>query len=191
MKFTYTGGSAWIGIGISSQGKTKMTPANAIIGRANGDGSTFVLKYSLTSDAEDASGVNSKASQTLTDVSFVQNGATSTLTFTQLLNDPDLEVSDQSTWIYAVGLPRNQWTGEHNIYGSFQIALQSCLVVPDTPSPTDANKAPTTSPSVAPTGAPTTVPSVAPTWAPVVHSPTTSPGLTTLAAPSGKCCDRH
>jgi hypothetical protein len=42
---------------------------------------------------------------------------TSTLTFTQLLNEPDLEVSDQSTWIYAVGLPNNQWTGKHNIRG--------------------------------------------------------------------------
>jgi hypothetical protein len=137
MKFTYAGGSASIGIGINSQGKNKMTPANAIIGRANGDGSTSVLKYILSLDAEDASGVNSKASQTLTDVSFVQDGLTSTLTFTQLLNEPDLEVSDQSTWIYAVGLPNNQWTGKHNIRGSFQIALQSCLVVPDTPSPTD------------------------------------------------------
>jgi hypothetical protein len=91
----------------------------------------------------------------------------------------------KTKWIYAVGLPNNQWTGKHNIHGSFQIGLQSCLlVVPDTPSPTNATNAPTTSPSFAPTRAPTTVPSVALTWAPVIHAPTASPGPTTSAAPS-------
>jgi hypothetical protein len=136
MTFTYTGGSAWIGIGINDNGRNKMTPSNAVIGRAFEDGSTSVLKYRMTSDAENASGVQNSASQeTLTEVSFNQDGSSSTLTFTQLLDDSSWsQVNAQSTWIYAVGLANNQWTGRHKISGSFQMELEACIVVPDTSS---------------------------------------------------------
>jgi hypothetical protein len=33
MRITYTGGNAWIGIGINSEGSDKMVPASAVIGR--------------------------------------------------------------------------------------------------------------------------------------------------------------
>jgi hypothetical protein len=60
-------------------------------------------------------------------VSFTQDGSSSTLTFTQLLDDSDWsQVTAQSTWIYAVGLANNQWAGKHKIDGSFQIELEAC-----------------------------------------------------------------
>ena len=57
MRLTYTGGQSWIGIGINEEGKSKMSPANAVIGRVEDDGSTSVLHYRMTSDDKDASGV--------------------------------------------------------------------------------------------------------------------------------------
>jgi hypothetical protein len=91
-----------------------MTPSNAVIFCTYEDGSILVLKYCMTSDAPNASGVqNSTSQETLTDVSFMQDGSSSTLTFTQLLDDSDWsQVTTQSTWIYAVGLASNQGGGQ-------------------------------------------------------------------------------
>jgi hypothetical protein len=129
MTLTYTGGRSWIGIGINERGRNKMTPSNAVIGRAESDDgstTTSVLKYSLSSDSKDGSGVNPMVSQTLQNASFVQTDTTSTLTFTQLLNEPEQVVSDTSAWIFAVGLADNRWAGQHKIRGSFQFSLAAC-----------------------------------------------------------------
>lgn len=59
MRLIYTGGQSWIGIGVNSEGKSKMTPSMAVIGRADdpATGGASVLHYNMDSDAEDASGV--------------------------------------------------------------------------------------------------------------------------------------
>lgn len=138
MKWTYTGDQAWIGVGINSAGRAKMTPATAVIGRVESDGiSTSVQYYSLTSDAEDASGVQPFSSSTIRNAVFEQpDESTSILTFTQDLSE--MAVSDSSTWIFAVGLPGNQFAGKHVIDGSFQMGLtENCMEVADpTLSPT-------------------------------------------------------
>lgn len=121
MKLTYTGGEAWIGIGINTQGRNKMTPANAVIGRVHDDGFESVGYYSLSSESADASGVQPYPSSSIQDATFEQVDGTSTLTFTQDLSE--MGVQDDSTWIFAVGLLNNQWAGKHSIDGSFQLAL--------------------------------------------------------------------
>jgi hypothetical protein len=48
--------------------------------------------------------------------------------FTQYLSDYAGGVNDQSSWIYAVGLPNNEWTGKHEIHGSFYLPLtDNCI----------------------------------------------------------------
>jgi hypothetical protein len=63
--------------------------------------------------------------QTLMDATFEQNGETSVLTFTQKLVDVGQPaITDESSWIFAVGLPDNQWDGVHKLLGSFSLPLQ-------------------------------------------------------------------
>jgi hypothetical protein len=83
-----------------------------------------IWKYQLTSDEEDASGVIAMdpSTQTLMNATFVQTVTTTTMTFTQYLSDYGV-VSDESSWIYAVGLPNNEWAGHHKIHGSFYLPL--------------------------------------------------------------------
>jgi hypothetical protein len=135
MKLTYTGGQAWIGIGINTDSNSKMTPANAVIGRADlGDTSQRVLYYNMFSDAEDASGVVAYSTSTLKDASFVQDSAGSVLTFTQDLSE--MGATDESSWIFAVGLADNQWVGKHKVHGSFQLSLaDNCVTTTVTDSP--------------------------------------------------------
>ena len=121
MRLTYYGGQAWIGVGINENGRAKMSPAMAVIGRA--DGGARVDKYRLPSgwDVELAD----SSLQTLVDATFEQTADTSTLTFTQLLNeDGQAPITDTSQWIYAVGYDGNNWSG-HGIQGGFQLALSS------------------------------------------------------------------
>ena len=124
MRLTYSGGQSWIGIGINQQGTSNMTPATAVIGRFL-NGAPSVLKYNLQSTNQDASGVipMDTGLQNLQDATFTQTGSTSVLEFTQELNDATQQVSNDSVWIYAVGLPDNQWEGKHAIHGAFQITL--------------------------------------------------------------------
>ena len=56
MRWVYYGGLAWIGVGITEGGAGWMFPANAVIGRIDENGNPSVLRYSMTTDAEDASG---------------------------------------------------------------------------------------------------------------------------------------
>jgi hypothetical protein len=88
-----------------------------------------VLKYDMTSDEKDGSGVVASPSQTLMGATFVQPDAmTSILMFTQYLADYAGGVNDQSSWIYAIGLPNNEWEGKHDIHGSFYLPLtDNCI----------------------------------------------------------------
>ena len=186
MRLTYTGGQSWIGIGINEEGKSKMSPANAVIGRVEDDGSTSVLHYRMTSDDKDASGVQPYDSNTLKNASFEQTEGTSILTFTQDLSE--MGVSNESVWIFAVGLADNEWVGKHKIHGSFQFTLsENCVTVPD-PTPAPTNMPVTPDPTPNPTRAPVTpnptqrpvtaAPTPNPTKTPTTSSPTTAP-LTT------------
>jgi hypothetical protein len=187
MKLTYTGGQAWIGIGINSQGKAEMIPSSAVIGRADGRNSVF--QYSMTSQSEYGSGVQPRrSSQTLRNASFVQSGSTSTLTFTQMLDEPDFAVADDSMWIFAVGLPNNLWAGRHKIHGSFQYSLTSCIHVPDTPPPSPKPaQIPTVKPTLRPTFKPAPDPTPQPKPSPTAKptpSPTAKPRQSPTAKPS-------
>jgi len=124
MRIRYTGGQSWIGIGINRNGKGKMTPGYAIIG----DASRGVKRYNLASDDKSGSGVIpiDDVHGHLKSSSFTQNGGESILEFTHdlaILNPDDgstlLEISDASVWIWAVGLPNNQWEGKHKVHGAF------------------------------------------------------------------------
>jgi len=163
MRLTYRGGQSWIGIGINSQGQSKMTPATAVIGRASDDGSgTSVLHYNLGSDASDGSGVQPLASATLQNARFTQSSTESILEFTHGLNE--MGVTDDSTWIFAVGLPNNQWAGKHAIHGSFRLALtDACQNVEVVAAANVATTPPVTpAPVVAPTLSPVTPSTAAP-----------------------------
>jgi hypothetical protein len=183
MRVTYTGGQSWVGIGINSEGQSKMLPATAVIGRAFDSGETSVLKYDLTSDNKDASGVvtMSDNQQTLQDAIFTQTETESVLQFTQYLNEPSQVVTDESLWIFAVGLPDNEFQGKHTIHGSFRLSLtDNCiLIAPETPQPTPTpttpaqlNLEPTGSPKPTMTSAPTSQPTIS--FSPA-SSPTKSP----------------
>ena len=137
MRLTYTGGHSWIGIGVNLDGRAKMTPTQAIIGRM--DGGSSVAKYRLASDDEDASGVLQLSDDLQADLyntSFVQvldddDEEVSILEFTMPLADnaDAVVVTDESFWVFGVGLPDNVWVGKHNIYGGFQLALtDNCLI---------------------------------------------------------------
>lgn len=180
MKWTYTGGYAWIGIGINREGRDKMTPADAVIGRMNDDGmTTSVLHYGLSSDAEDASGVEPYPSNTIQDATFEQfesedGTMTTVLTFTQDLEE--MAVTDDSIWIYAVGLPDNVWVGKHDIHGSFQLPLvDDCIVVTPSPTimPTTASPTTVRPPTISPLPTMTPIPTSMPTME--TGSPTSSP----------------
>ena len=155
MKLNYTtydtSGNAWIGIGINTGQNTKMTPGNVVIGRAYNDEdfTTSVMRYELINDKEDGSGVvplDEYYQDFLQDATFEQpDYYTSILTFTQPIDDGDLFISPDSTWIFAVGLPDNAWEGKHDIHGSFRLTLtDDCVAIPDEPPtapPTNSTEA--------------------------------------------------
>jgi hypothetical protein len=134
MIMTYTGGKAWVGLGINDAGRAQMTPATVVIGWGSTDGSpTVPMTYDLTSKAADASGVVPTSFQTLLNNSiFEQTETTSTLTFTQFIDDfgTGNAISDDSQWIFAVGSSDNGF-GFHPIVGGFQLALTSNCIDDD------------------------------------------------------------
>jgi uncharacterized protein YihD (DUF1040 family) len=148
MRLTYSGGNAWVSIGVNHEGSFHMAPSTCIIGRIeyDEDGITpigsSVLKYDVTSSKEDASGVVVMADefQTLMDTTFEQDGETSVLTFTQKLDDSGMNgpITDESSWIYAIGLPDNQWEGQHKVHGSFFMPLEDNCAVETAPGPAPA-----------------------------------------------------
>jgi hypothetical protein len=71
--------------------------------------------------------------QTLINATFEQDGETSVLTFTQKLVDTGMDhrpITDESSWIFGVGLPENQWEGSHKIHGSFFLPLEENCAAP-------------------------------------------------------------
>lgn len=123
MRLTYTGGHAWIGIGVNSENAPLMTPARAIIGKAHEDDYTrfgTVKTYSLLSNADDGSRV--LPIEKVNHGMFRQTSSKSILEFTHDL--AEMGVTDNSTWIYAVGQPDNAWGGKHAIAGSIQMTLR-------------------------------------------------------------------
>ena len=121
MRLTYYGGQSWIGVGVNQNGRARMSPSMVVIGRA--DGGASVQKYSLPSGT--SVGLADSSLQTLMDASFEQTADTSTLIFTQLLNeDGQAPITDSSQWIFAVGYDGNSWSG-HKLEGGFQLALSS------------------------------------------------------------------
>ncbi|CAJ1947249.1 unnamed protein product [Cylindrotheca closterium] len=133
MRLTYEGKS-WIGISFENDGRPGK-PTFAVIGRQE-DNESSVKKYTLNTANPDASGVVEmpQGSQTLEDVQFFQTNTRTVMTFTKTLNEifdiPEQVVTDRSTWIYAVGLPDNAWTGAHTIHGKFNLALNPCFTNP-------------------------------------------------------------
>ena len=177
MKLTYTGGRSWIGIGINSNKQSKMSPSRTVIGKIENGGSTSVGYYQMTSDSQNGFGILKSDFNTLKHATFVQTDTTSVLTFTQ--NLAEMRVFDDSMWIFAVGLPNNQWFGKHEIHGSLQFVLsENCATVPDpTPSPTMAPVPVTPAPSPSPTKRATPNPTItlitsSPTQRPITSSPT-------------------
>eukprot|EP00544_Gedaniella_sp_CCMP2646_P009027 CAMPEP_0202496284 /NCGR_PEP_ID=MMETSP1361-20130828/19342_1 /ASSEMBLY_ACC=CAM_ASM_000849 /TAXON_ID=210615 /ORGANISM="Staurosira complex sp., Strain CCMP2646" /LENGTH=510 /DNA_ID=CAMNT_0049127563 /DNA_START=24 /DNA_END=1556 /DNA_ORIENTATION=- len=137
MRLTYSGGQSWVGIGINREGSSDMEPTAAVIGRIL-DGAPDVSKYDLISSSKDGSGVIPMGLQNLKDVKFEQTDTTSVLTFTQQLSDETVTVTDDSVWIYAVGLPDNQWAGKHLIHGAFYLRGMDELCTEVATGPTSA-----------------------------------------------------
>ena len=139
MRLTYVGGNAWVGVGVNKEGTIGMIPGTAIIGRAHEDEfdintmddvPTSVKRYDLKNDKKDASGIiafdDDLQDMVLRDATFEQpDENTSILTFTHLINDGMIEITNESMWIFAVGLPDNKWEGKHNIRGHFRMPLLS------------------------------------------------------------------
>ena len=141
MRLTYTGGNAYIGVGVNKDGTTGMIPGTAIIGRAHEDEfdvdtmedvPTSVKRYDLKNDKKDASGIvpfdDTLQDMILKDATFEQpDENTSILTFTHLINDNGMgfDITNESMWIFAVGLPDNKWEGKHKIRGHFRMPLLS------------------------------------------------------------------
>jgi hypothetical protein len=122
MRVTYSGGNAWVGIGTNTEGQPAMFPGKAVVGRVDASGESTVLYYDLSSDQEDASGVQPVNSSSLYNATFEQpDDTTSILTFTQDLSAMD--ITDSSMWIFGVGLPNNVWGGHHKVNGAFRLPL--------------------------------------------------------------------
>jgi hypothetical protein len=152
MRLTYSGGQSWVGIGINREGSSNMEPTAAVIGRIL-DGAPDVSKYDLISSSKDGSGVIPMDLQNLKDVKFEQTDTTSVLTFTQQLSDETVTVTDDSVWIYAVGLPDNQWAGKHLIHGAFylrgmdELCTEVATGPTSAPAPTDGTDTQDSNPS--------------------------------------------
>ena len=169
MRIRYTDGQSWIGIGINTQGKGKMAPAEAVIGDIN----RGVKRYSLQSDDKTGSGVIplQDINGHLKSSSFVQTeGGESILEFTHDLvirnpGDDSIvhEISESSVWIWAVGLPNNAWEGKHKIHGAFEGFELYSSCVQATTSPTQNPAVPlATLPTKNPTAPPVPEPMLEP-----------------------------
>jgi len=120
IKLTYSGGQAWLGVGINQNGVPKMSPSTVVIGRADGDNPT-VLKYGMTGGTMVE--LLDSSLQTLLNASFVQTDSVSTLTYTGYLSESgQTPISDSTQWIYAVGFSDNRWNG-HAMQGGFKLSL--------------------------------------------------------------------
>jgi hypothetical protein len=146
IRIRYTGGNSWIGMGVNYNGESQMAPAYAVIGQIENDGLASVQRYWI--DSQLASGLFplEDVNGHLTSSSFEQLNGESILTFTHdlIILDEDngsgnveYEHNAESTWIWAVGSPDNQW-GSHQFRGSFKLPLsENCGAVPNEPVNTE------------------------------------------------------
>jgi hypothetical protein len=126
IRLTYDGGDdSWLAIGINEYGDHHMANSIAVVG----DVERGVKFYWMTSDSRDASGVwaLNDIHRQLQDTSFLQENEQSILEFTMNLAIADEDqnatvyhvISEDSVWIWAAGLPGNQWQGNHRTRGYF------------------------------------------------------------------------
>jgi hypothetical protein len=128
MKVTYYGPPSFVAIGVNQEGILAMTPAFATIGR-NDDGEPQVDTYVMSALA----GVELAESQDgIVSSSFEQTESTSILIFTQLLSATgQLNITDETQWLYAIGYEDNVWGG-HVLRGGFQVRLaRNCVLSTD------------------------------------------------------------
>ena len=132
-------------------GQTFFDPISEGGGNTEGGGKivdeymTSVMSYHIINNAINGSGII--PIDTIVDGRFVQTQFTSTLTFTASLhvtdyygkeytigtgttggnnnNNKKRTIIDTSHWIYAIGLPNNQWEGMHKIHGNFNLTFPS------------------------------------------------------------------
>lgn len=123
----YTGGEAWLGVAISSNGK--MVGSSAVIGAVDQIPPTH---YNLND--QDRSGVVADASVLLEEATITSAPSTSDasqtttiLRFTKTLNDPNDAIPIQhglTTFLYAIG--SSQTLAYHEHRGAFQLNLEDC-----------------------------------------------------------------
>ncbi|KAL3941365.1 MAG: hypothetical protein SGARI_000624, partial [Bacillariaceae sp.] len=142
MRITYLDGESWIGIGVNMRDDGRqMAPSYSVIG----DIDRGVQRYFLGSNARDGSGVFplEDIHGHLKSASFVQEEGVSSLEFTHDLvtrheetGEFVFEADGDSTWIWAVGLPDNEWAGKHRIHGSFnELPLfEGCTIATEAPT---------------------------------------------------------
>ena len=118
----YTGGAAWLGVGISSDGG--MLGADAVIGLPD---ENTVEKYEL--QGYSSREVVPSRAQTLTGTEIIVSDDSTIMTFTKLLvesNENPLTPNAQNAMIFAVG--SSSTFRIHKEYSSLLVNLNSCLV---------------------------------------------------------------
>jgi hypothetical protein len=151
VRLTYNGGDdSWVAIGINMDGGHHMTNSLAVIGDVN----RGVKLYWMTSEERDASGVlpQDDVHGQLKDTSFVQQDGESIMEFTMNMAIADEDeaatiyhnIDQDSAWIWAAGLPGNQWQGVHRTLGYFSgMAPHDGCVLVETAPPVTATDVPT------------------------------------------------
>jgi len=115
-------GEAWLSLGLSPSGS--MIGGEAVIGLPD---ESLVGEYNLNSEAK--SGVVLMGTQTLTDVSIVQESGTTTMTFTKQVSESNkltmaIDGTTPTTFIWAYGFSNELAFHKHD--GSFQLTLKPC-----------------------------------------------------------------
>jgi hypothetical protein len=145
IRVRYTQGYSWIGIGVNYYDEAYMVPAYTVIGRQeeDEDGSLPVARYWLERTfitgvvpIEDPNGHLKPGA------SLVQENGETVLEFTHdlvILEEGIVyeNITDDSTWIWAVGPPDNDWGMRHTLQGSFSIELSETCVDPSAPGATN------------------------------------------------------
>jgi hypothetical protein len=115
-------GEGWMGFGLSENGR--MIGSTAVIGYPD---SGMVSKFGLQ-DKQVSAIVPLSNAQTLTDTSIIQEGGTTQLRFTKLLDEendePVILPAALNTFIFAAG--SSNALGYHEHRGSFRVNLETC-----------------------------------------------------------------
>lgn len=171
---------AWIGVGISSDGKLK--GAEVIIGKPSNH---HVRKYKIIGNEWNEIELFAQAEQTLQDAKILQDTYSTTLWFKKLLNEED-EASVKTTglnhFFFAVGETNDFNTPKKTT--EIKLDLSKNIGSAETPSPSPTS-IPTPSPTSIPTPSTTTSSRKGKTSNPSL-SPTTSPKKSDTPAPVTK-----